>query len=821
MADAPAAKRVAVITGDGKFGTVEEQEAHIILEGGGRLLSAKEQADRAVQERYDAKPLAEKVVGHAKTAALATPLAPVVAAGIGDEALPEVAAFGAGTRQGLTAGLAEGATRQAIDAVGTRAQGEAYAAKVQQEREASPIARALGGLYGMGIGTALGAATPAGAISAAGNVAEQATARVLSGVAARGVMGRALATGGELAVRGGVEGALMAAGDATGDAMLGDHELAADKVFAAAGMGALTGAAGGGLLGFGGSLAKSGVQAAMPAVGKSLERVLAQEGGSAGASIKGMAEDRAWRTLNAGKAITKEANARLAGGSKAGGEVMLRRGVLNTEDGVIKAGMEGTPDALLPKIAAEREIVGSRIGELTQASGATVKTTDIDDVVARTVDRYSKIAGREAEVGHANTYGDALRAKLGLAGEGAKTEATIQDLLVQRKGLDDIIYEESKSLNASGRVGVLRDLRSELESLISTKLDDASGLMKGELAAEYKALKHDYHALSLAERGATNGMNAGASNRTYSLTDKIIGSAMGAAGLAIGGPVGGLLGGPGAATVSKFVRERGDAALAVALSKASDMGAIQGLVAKVDGLMTRAAKGVLQSPKALPAGTPKVPVGERARATAEHVAKIQADPERFVEEVTRRTEGMAQHAPMLAGAFTKRATDAAAFLASKMPPQPPPDPFDPRPRPKMTPTQAMEFARYADYVQRPARFFEEAERGQITFEGVETAKALMPRAFAEMQMRVAEGLADMLARNLTVPIRQRERLGLLMDFPAVPSQRPEHALFLQSNVLGSDKANQPTPPQGAGKPTSIKSPSSALDRLEERGAGRR
>jgi hypothetical protein len=79
----------------------------------------------------------------------------------------------------------------------------------------------------------------------------------------------------------------------------------------------------------------------------------------------------------------------------------------------------------------------------------------------------------------------------------------------------------------------------------------------------------------------------------------------------------------------------------------------------------------------------------------------------------------------------------------------------------------------------------------------------------------------MLARGKTVPLRQRERLGLLMDFPAVPSQQPAHAAFLQGNVIGSEKMNQPPPPSGASKPTAIKSPSSALDRLEERGAGRR
>ena len=79
--------------------------------------------------------------------------------------------------------------------------------------------------------------------------------------------------------------ALYAFGDQVGEQMLGDHELAADKVFAAAGMGALMGAAGGGLLGFGGSLAKSGVQAALPAMRGGLSRVLGEGGAGAKTSL--------------------------------------------------------------------------------------------------------------------------------------------------------------------------------------------------------------------------------------------------------------------------------------------------------------------------------------------------------------------------------------------------------------------------------------------------------------------------------------------------------------------------------------------------------
>lgn len=809
MADPKAApKRVAVLDPDGNFGTVDEGEAELVTRAGGRVLSSKELAQRAVDERYDAKSTAEKAVGWGKTALLATPLAPVVAGGIGDEAIPEVAAFGAGTRQGLTAGLADGATRQAIDGLGTHAQGDKFAAKVQQEREASPIAHGAGSLYGMGIGTALGAASPAGAISAVGNVAEQATARGLAGLASRGVMGRALATGGELAVRGGVEGALMAAGDVTGDAMLGDHELAADKLWAAVGTGALMGAAGGAALGFSGSLARSALQAAAPAARTGLARVLGEAGGEAGAGLKGAAQNEAWKSVGAGHGLqttqyAKRAEAYLPNGTRDVGEVLLRKGVINADDGFVAAVRGATPAEMVPKIEMELEKVGSRIGEITQASTGGIKAEAVRDAFIKLAEPYSGAAASKPAANALLKFGDEVLESLGVQTVGQSVP--VQALLNERKATDRVLFGDIATMDPKLATELKRKVRGELETLITQSLDEASGRVPGALKAEYKALKHDYTALSIASEAASDSAARMDKGATLGLRDMLAGG-----------------GNMATAFAHKMVRERGNAAAAVLFSKAAESSALQSMIAKVDEAVLGASKGVLALPKPVAALPGKaISSMDRAKSTAETVTKIQADPEKYLENVARHTEAVGQHAPMLAGAFQKRATDAVAFLASKLPPQAPPDPFDPRPRARMTPVQAMEFARYADYVEKPMRFFEEAQRGQITFEGVEVAKALMPRAFAEMQMRVAEGLADMLARNLTVPIRQRERLGLLMDIPAVPSQRPDHAAFLQSNVIGSEKANQPPPPKGAGKPTAVKSPSSALDRLEERGAGRR
>ena len=110
------------------------------------------------------------------------------------------------------------------------------------------------------------------------------------------------------------------------------------------------------------------------------------------------------------------------------------------------------------------------------------------------------------------------------------------------------------------------------------------------------------------------------------------------------------------------------------------------------------------------------------------------------------------------------------------------------------------------------RFFEELERGKITYEGTETIRTLMPDAFAEVQQRAIVGLSELMSRGVAPPYRQRERLGILLGVAAVPSQRPEHMRLLQSNLLPSEQSETNRPAPSRGPP--IKAQQTTLDRLE-------
>jgi hypothetical protein len=1010
--------RVAVIAPDGTFGTIDAEHADAITKAGGRVLTQQQVKQHELEEKYDEASTGSKVAGA------------LVGAG---PLPPQLDAWISGGRQGMGAGLYHGTIRQAVNLVAGKKAGDAYEQHQADLKEAHPDTYQAGEVGGMIAGAAVGSSSGAGAarllpgsvIGTVGGAAEGAVARGLSGVAARGVAGRAVATAAELGARGAVEGALYGAAQQVGEDMLGDRDLAADKIFAAAGTGALHGAVGGAALGGAGSLAASGVRAGVGTMRGGLARVMAKgertatrleetaapvgrevpainadaglaesgpaaerafelgaerrpvqlrpdvgqrgrvpteeapiksllsidpdaglSGGSSSfgkepiqlrkgsilagygpeaeaeladdvfklgksrateaigtrlgvdadagiaargaggkfqgkvdatealrlssaknvardvrlgavedlgameasspiripkapgqaaaaeveglrgaianlgteSGTRGLAYEQAWKAVGAGYGLQStrfagKAAKFLPNGVRDVGEVMMRKGIINAEEGVLGAAAKGTPGEMLPRIEAELENAGARLGEITTASPARVAVSDIQGAINGVAKVYEGKAGFSHVASAVRGYGAELESIVGRNAPGG--EVTIQSLLEQRKALDQLVYQEAKTLDPKGRVAALREVRTKLEDLITDALDDASGKVPGALKQEYLATKKDYLALSIAREAAEDSAKRASKGATLGLGEKFaVGQAL---------ATGHFGAAPVLALGGKLVRERGNAAAAVLLSKMADMGTLSRVVRAFDEQLGRSAKGLLAAPakRPLPEAIPAGSVRERAEQAMKRVASFQADPDALVTKATRETEAMGAHAPEVASGVSRRMVDAYAFLASKVPAAADLDPLDPHPAPRLSDSEAASVARYAWYCERPARFFEEVEHGKLTAEGAETAQRLMPKAFAELQARTAEALATHMASGKSVPFEQRLRIGTLLDFAADPSQRVDHMKFLQSNVIvttGGDKtpgAGPPSPVATAPKrPLKIPTQQSALDRLE-------
>lgn len=509
--------------------------------------------------------------------AVAKGFSPTVATGIA--AASPFLSWQQGAVEGATAGLGSGLQRKIAGVVGpiaARALGGPEMSAKEAEDYYKDIAQggAHGGIHGVGqvaglVGGSLAAGPLAGAarggaaigrglglLSAAGRGAQAGARAVTAGIASRGALGRAVATGAEYAAQGAVETGLYSGVHELSEEMFGDPKLSAEKILSAASDGAYGGAMIGGALGAGGSLAVSGARG----VKNYASGVLSRNADA----LQTMANEQRWRALVPRQKFTQQAEARLAGGAAGGGEALGRYGIGGTK--LVDAMKRGDVSSMLPELDEALTSVGQKIGTARGASTATVKWGDIDDAIEKVAAPLRKSALLEDKLAAVNKIRGQISSDFLATNEAAQAvargemdmatavkamreqEIPLQQVVERRQILDDLFYEETKALDPSMRVQLMRDMRGHLEETIMTSFDDAAKSLGDKFArANLEQLKHDYQALSLARSAAKISAPAAMSNRMISLTDYVAGAAMG----------GGLTG-TAAALGNKFLRQRGN-----------------------------------------------------------------------------------------------------------------------------------------------------------------------------------------------------------------------------------------------------------------------
>lgn len=577
-----------------------------------------------------------------------------------------------GAFQGATAGLFEPFEQGAENAIGglfghpdwgTKNIGERMHRLEEEHPTATTVGEGLGmvggtlageGLIAQGGRAALTAGRGLAAISRTGELAGSLVGRAGAGLAATGALGRAAVAGAELGARGAVEMGLYNSARELNEQMLGDPALNAEKIFAAAADGAEGGAIFGGALGAAGSLAKSGVSG----LGSIASDVISKNAGK----LDELANEQRWRALDPLKKFTEQANARVEGGTKAVGEVLGRYGIVG--DSLESAIKSGDVESIASKLDVAVEKVGQQLGDLTGASTATVPLNKINDALEGVIAPLRKTAGFEGVVRSLEDYRISLANKLvpdaAAMGEAAVTAPiSLQDALFQRKGLDQLVYNETKSLDPKMRVQLLRDFRGKFEGLIVDAFDDAAKAAGNPGArAELLGLKKDYQALSLSQDAAEKATSRMQTNRNLSISDYMaggtgshiggaIGSILGPVGAAVGSGLGGIAG----AALNKLGREKGNAIAAAVLKKLGEYGKKLGPVkgAELEALaaqVTRAEEAAHApelhggiEPRRLPENAGPTPLGDGLTANQlEGAREYQVAGSRMLPEFTERPE---------------------------------------------------------------------------------------------------------------------------------------------------------------------------------------
>jgi hypothetical protein len=853
-----AGKRVAVLDPDGRFGTVDEADVGKLPDGA-RVLSAQEVKSRELDEQYAKAPIAEKVLGHA--GAVLGPVASSTLTGLGAAAVdPRVAAYERGVKNAATLGFDEVGIKSAMDAPAGHAYGERVTAPGEvhggYETAGSVVGMTALALGGSGLGGARALATPGSMVTGAGALAEGLTGRALGGLAARGALGRAAATGAKLAVRGAVESALVGGANEYVKDTLTDTPATGTKIFLAMGHSALGGAVVGGSLGFGGSLAASGVRG-VGAIGRSALAKAASSARGAGEAVeeglvevgertanrgqklglgdiftkpneagRAIAQDQAWSAVGAGFGLqstkyAKQAATYFPNGTRDLGEVALRYGIIDVPHhaspfaAAMQAARSGSVVDMVPKLETAVDTVGQKIGTITEQSGARVPAPKLvqalDDVAAK----YESAAASRPVGRSIRNFGADLLDSLGVQDLNGST--AVQDLLRERKALDRLVFRDAPTIDPKLALEAKRAIRSKLEDLITGAMDDASGRVKGELAGEYKALKKDYHALRILQDAAEDSAARASKAGGLGLKD-----------LAMGAMGGGFGTGTALALGSKLARERGNAVVAAFVTRAVDTGQLAKIVQSVDAKISGSAKRLMtEASEVAPKSAPKEsPVARAERGRAEHVemqtqaqelvkwaGDIRANPARVVEQLKDAAEMVGRAAgPNASSAYTAAAVRALNYVVSYIPVRERRDPLDPRSIPPMTLEEAQRAVRAAGYAKHPLSVFDDFSRGIVTPEGLRAAELFAPEEMMKFRAELLDHATDHMMRNRQLTQSRR----LLLDKLGIPAIRPDSIVSLQANLMAPAPAGAPP-----AKPAPQKSPGmmvqqSGYDAIEAR-----
>lgn len=695
------------------------------------------------------------------------------------------------------------------------------------------------GRVGRGLEAGL-AASPAALTARAGRAAASEIAERFGG----GLLAR---TGAEAGV-GAVEGALYGAGSAVSDVALsaegslGDHEAVGEYVLAKAGEGALYGAlAGGGL-----TLGAEGLKRGTAVMSEQAKKAFAKATGAE--SVEAAFNSFAFAAIRSRKAFAEQAERFVQGGGA------NRAGAIYREE--IEFAMGDTVQSLGAKMRARHEFHRARATDLVaQADEALGGAVDVRQVMQRVerdvVDklggvgksgdskRAAKAVRREIEevlgisdikrLERQRASILSRRAKVGDTAEGAVLAEQADDIARQIDDLSTVSLTELRQRRIafanSARLGdtskaLRRQSLLDADRAIERQIED--GLDAAGLLPEFKDAKERIAAFGIASDAAEDTMKRDQSNRFLSLSDMLTATSVAAGDIAVrGAPDVGTLGlSMITGLAHKLVREKGSQSI-VALSQrvgglksvARDVqqteAAVQSATKAIVGRLSNAAKSAAVRGAAL--GGTREDKYEQYREKRKAIAKLSANPELLAAGMQRVTlEG----APNVAQAATMTAQRAVQFLQSKAPRERPgslvrPDLDETR---RVSDGEVNKFLRYARGVEDPLSVLRDAERGDITREGVEALRAVYPKMYAKLVDSVMEGLGDL---EKPPPMSSLVQMSLLLGQPLHFSMRPGFILAHQKMYAERRQQQaQPRPPSAQQKPDTAQSLMTPSQRIE-------
>lgn len=705
----------------------------------------------------------------------------------------------------VAVGGARGLSARFSDAAAVAAFGKPAAEYIEGVTDVHP-GLALGSEVGTGVaslfvpgageatiarGLARGATAIPRGIAALGGLAERGAAR-LAGTGAEGLLGRVAQRGAAMGAQAATEGALYNVGNQISEDSLGDHEITAERLFTAAGKGALFGAGLGGVLGAGSAALGHAAEGLAGRIGRAipeggLESAASRQSyealGGTGKDFEKLGRDAAGREARreaVGEAVRKEVDIPIAASRQERATLIAQKAdEVGAELGAMRKELDASTHAR-PSISDFTERVGKEVLEpLTQKLGGKGIIREVSE----------HLADIEALAGERPTFEKLWEIKADLAKRAFKGPPT----------------PSSESLGKVAKI---------LEDELTTAGDRASQELGTSFSEKYTATKDLFGNLAKARDIAEKAATRGAGRATFGLTDTLAAASGvnlgGILGAVAHGSVGGLIGAAGGAAfgvANKMIREHGNQAAAYLLDKAAQLQAVQRAAGKVDTQLVSGVKGILER-KAVDVAEAVVPKVRSRAETERNIAGVVAlatNPDMLADR-TQRAFGPTTAAPKVAAAFGATSFRAVNFLASKAPKMPDSgNLLQPQfARPKVSDTALSKFNRYQDALEHPLSILEDAKHGKLSREGIEAIKAVLPKTYEQIRTEVQKQLPDL---KSPLSWEQQKQLAILLDMPTNATLTPEFTAAMQAvkeaPAPESQASSDPLEQQGGRRPIKL------------------
>jgi hypothetical protein len=457
-------------------------------------------------------------------------------------------------------------------------------------------------------------------------------------------------------------------------------------------------------------------------------------------------------------------------------EVIRRVGsTLNRE---VKPGPFTSLQDYAEQIAVRTKEVGKSIRPMIEELNAAATRPDVNVIAKRFDAEVRRTIGAGLFGEEELALAEKALERLGEKGGAAPSFTKLYDL---RRTLDDKLaghFGRIPGMPQPPGEKATRALRDIIQDELMNAAERASSELGSPIAQRLRTANALYKDLKIGKDIATKEAARAAGSPAYSASDMM--SVVAA--MASGSPLGAAI------PVANVIRKKfGNQIAGYVLRKASNFEAVQNAAARIDGMLNKGAKAVVEDSSVGARAPGKTLTAEEVRA----IREAATNPNVVQSRVAQALGDMPEYAPRTAGEFAIAAARTAAYLAHELPKERPPTSpvFTGKVDRSMSDSELRKATAIVEVVSDPSIVLDRMRQGLLTRDHVKALKATSPQSFYKIQDYLTRHAAEI---RPTMTIQQQVSLSILFQKPIAAVMERANITALQASFVGGNQG----PPKG-------------------------